>query len=90
MKLGLKQTLGHLVSILNGEAKRKKLLKLEDEIEQMNIEANLHKLNDVMYKKKIDRLNFLQYEYLITKGHYYHIGMYEKKKPTIDKHYGES
>lgn len=79
MRLGIKQTLGHLVNMLNGEARKIKLLKLEEEIEQTSLEADLNRLNDAVYRKKLDRLGILQYQYLTKKGHYYHIDKTKKR-----------
>lgn len=76
----VKQTLGHLVNILSGEAKRKRVGLLREEIEKLTVECELNQYdNPLIYRGKINRLSVLQNRYMHETGKYHPIGSYSRQ-----------
>ena len=79
--LSLKQTLNHLVSILNGQNRQEMLRNLEKQIEEHHDEAQLYNLDD-SYHERMRPVHRLQREYadLHPQGKYYPYGVYKMNR----------
>lgn len=73
----INQTIRHLVNILNGEARREEIRKLEQEIEQVTLQTELNQFND-SYVHRLNHLSALQYRHLDLVGKYHPYGVYAK------------
>lgn len=73
----INQTIRHLVNIINGEARREEIRKLEQEIEEETVKAELNKL-DESYTHRINHVHALQYRHLDLVGKYHPYGVYAK------------
>lgn len=75
----IRQTLAHLVQVINGEAKKKRVGLLREEIEKLTVECELNQYdNPNVYRGNLNRLSALQNRHLYETGKYHPIGSYRR------------
>lgn len=82
MRISLKQTLNHIISIVDGKAKRERVSALQEEIVKYTIQVEISK-GDSSYIHRLNHLSALQNRHLNETGHYHSVGNYAKLRRYV-------